>query len=490
MMMEEIESGQINRKTNTDKSLIGYVVNDLGGVLFAVESIDKTLEFASKAFRNNRFYQGSIKVLRGLNPVILTGNKIYNSIKGFREQKKHQYARQKKNNIILKIMGLEHLDEYDLEYYDFNIGKEIISWFTSRPNTESFQIVDFFNSEFESISSKSLDKGEIYIMIESDKNKYMIEADIDVFNNQILVSSCHVHAVSTFAKINEFKTKIFSEFIKRFDTKNNVIEMTVNGLKTRPRMGFNYDICQFNVKGLRDEIKNAVHKKKKRGYILVGPPGVGKSTVIIKLEKELPDIPIIYISSTSGGTFREDVVNTFNFLRSICPCIAIFEDLDSYELSHKQDRIFGEFIDQMDSMKHKECIIVIATLNEPENVHSSLINRRGRFDKVFFVDYPKTHLEILQVMQNKFNLETNNEFPLDKIDDKIVKKIVDNMFTHSDICEIIDSLIINDITINSETIEESADTIIRTMESVSKCVVGDIDNCEENKPTLGVQRAI
>lgn len=42
---------------NEDKSLIGNIINDLGGVVFAVEAIDKTLEFAGSFFKQNRKFQ-------------------------------------------------------------------------------------------------------------------------------------------------------------------------------------------------------------------------------------------------------------------------------------------------------------------------------------------------------------------------------------------------------------------------------------------------
>ena len=455
-------------KNVRDKTLVGHVIESLGGVLFAVESIDKVLGFAGKAFKTNKTYQGSIGLLRGMTPVVLTGHKIYTSIKDYQDKKNQMYARQKKSVSILRLMHLEHLDEYELDTYDFNIGKEVISWLMSRPRTENFKIVDFYDSDYQPVSSNNFEKGDLFILVESDSSKYMIEASIIVINQQILVSNCYVHTASPAQKSIDLKNKIFGEFIKFFDTAKNIIEMNAKGLSTRPRRGFDYNVYQFDVEAFRNEINNAINKGKKRGYMLIGPPGVGKSTVIIKLEKELPDIPVIYITA-SANVFREDVSNTFNFLRSISPCIAIFEDLDGYELAHKQDKIFGEFIEQMDSLKHQECIIIVATLNEPDTIHSSLIDRRGRFDKVFFVDFPKSADEMISVMKNKMKKETGNELPFETLDETIVQKIRDNKFTHSDICEVIESLVINDIQITVENIDKSINEVIRTMRAVKQC---------------------
>jgi adenylate kinase family enzyme len=453
---------------NTEKSLVGHVLSDLGGVLFGVELVDKTLSFASMAFKNNNFYQKSIKILRGLSPVVITGHKVYTSVNGYKEKQKQLYSRQKRNTTILRLMKLEHLEEYDLEYYDFNLGREIIQWIMHSPKTESFRIVEFYNSEFEIVAPKSFEKGEFYILIEYNNNKFMIEIDLNTMNHQIYITSCKLHTTSRCEKNNELKTKIFAEFIKSFNIIDNVIEMDSKGLQTRPRMKFDYNVYQFDVDSLKKEIENAVDKKKKRGYILIGPPGVGKSTVIIKLEKELPQIPIVYISS-SASVFREDIENTFNFLRSINPCICIWEDLDGYCLESKQDKLFGEFIEQIDSLKHQECIIIIATMNQPELVHSSLINRRGRFDKVFFIDYPKSEEEIISVMKNAFMKETNKPFPFESIGTEIIERIISYNFSHADICEIIINLIINNHEISLENIKHSVNEIISSMEAIKQC---------------------
>lgn len=456
---------EVNKES---KSLIENVINDLGGVVFTVEAIDKTLEFAGIFFKKNKKYQFCINSLRRINPVIITGHKIFTSVKSYKDQQKHKYARQKKVQKILNIIGFGHLEEFELNTYNFDLGKEIFNWFASKPMTDNFKIVDFYNSEFDIVSSKCFDRGEYYILVEYKGEKSMIESEISIYNNQITVIESMIHTTSGRDKVQKIKSAIFSEFVNYFDTKNNVMEMNIKGLSTRPKIGFDYSINQFDVDGFKSEIIKTFEKGKKRGYILVGPPGVGKSTIIVKLENELPNIPIIYISSSSSS-FKEDVINIFNFIRSISPCIVIFEDLDSYELSNKNDRLFGEFIEQMDSLKHNESVIIIATLNEPENIHTSLINRRGRFDKVFYIDYPKKDNEIINVMKNKYNKETGKDFPFDHIHSSTIKKIISNRFTHADICEVINSIIINDINLTQESIDGAVDGVIQTMRAISIC---------------------
>jgi predicted RNase H-related nuclease YkuK (DUF458 family) len=464
---EEVSSVRGDRG-DKEKNLIGKVISDLGGVLFAVEVIDKTLEFISNGFKNNNFYQGLVKGLRGLTPLLLTGYKIRSSIYDYYREKKMSNARMKKNVHILELMNIKNADEYDLNCFEFSLGNEIIRWFLTAPKTERFIIKDFYNSEFENFSPKSVDKGEYYIYVDCDSHKYMINFDITQLNNQIVVSSNYVYTLSSWEKIHEFKANIFSEFVKHLDIEHNVIEYISGGLYSRPRKKIDFDIIQFNVDSFKTEIKKAIEKNKRRGYVIVGPPGVGKSTVVVKMEHELNNYPIVYISS-SAASYREDIRNLFNFLRSISPCIAMFEDLDSYELGSKQDRIFGEFIEQTDGLKHEECVIMISTVNEPENIHGSYIARTGRVDKLFFIGYPKCEKEVLSVMNNRYKIQTGKDFPFNTLEDNLVKSIHDNNISHSDICEIVDHLYINDIEFTHKSIKESFDVLMESKNVLKQC---------------------
>jgi len=451
--------------SNKENSIIGHVVNDLGGVLFAIELTNSVLDLASKCFGKNKFFQNSIKFVRTVTPIALTGHKIYSSVKKFQENHSDLSSSTKKSNKIISLLGIQR--DYDLDYHEFNLGREILSWVLSSPKTYNFNILDFFNSEFEKITPASFDKGTLYILIEYNKSKAVMEVDLKSINDQLFVNSCYIHSEISWFTLSELRNVIFCDYLKFLDTSKNVIEINTRGLQTRPRKNLEFNISQFDVNKFKTEISNSIQKKKKRGYVLVGPPGVGKSTVILKLENQLKDIPIVYLTSVSD-IYREDINNFFEFFRTISPCIVVFEDFDSYGLSKKNDKFFIDFVEQLDSLKHEECVIIIATLNEPENVHYSLLNRRGRFDKIFFIDYPKTKEEILSIFNNKFQQE-KIETLFEDISDIILDKIISNKFTHSDICEIIQNILINEMEINDKCILESIEEIINSMKAIQSC---------------------
>jgi len=57
--------------------------------------------------------------------------------------------------------------------------------------------------------------------------------------------------------------------------------------------------------------------------------------------------------------------------------------------------------------------------------------------------------------------------------------IVKNKFSHADICEVIDSLVINDIKINKTSIKSGVKDVIETMKAISFRDYDDDLPCEE-----------
>jgi len=461
------ELSSIENKSN-DKSLVGKVIEDLGGVVFAIQSSELVLHLCSSLFKNNKVYQETIKGLKKTLPAAITGYKVYNSVKNYYKDKSLKNTSQRKISHIASLIHLYNTD--DIGCYKIHLGKEVVHWFLTKPKTNKFKIINFYNNDFE-VVTKITESGCYYILIEyGNKKLSLIEIEIGLNNNILILTNCDNYTVS-YRDNDLLRSYIFKEFIDRLDIKNNVIEYRpYGGLYSRPRKNISFNIDQFDIKSFTDEILKSIEKKKRRGYVFVGPAGVGKTTIVLKLESIINDIPIIYIQAGGETTGSDDIQNIFRFLRSITPCIAIFEDLDAYELTNKQDRIFSDFLEQLDGVKYNDCIILISTMNEPENLHGSLINRRGRIDRVFYVDYPKSDKEIYEVLKNKYNQETNQNISIKNITKAFKKKVLDYKLTHSDLCEIIEYLFINDIPINQNNIMKSLNVLIETKNAVIKCI--------------------
>ncbi len=455
-----------------EKKLINHIINDFGGITFAITSIDKTLKFAQK-FSSNKVYKATIGGLRYSVPAALTGYKIVTSYKKYKEENDTKYASDKKSHAIARLMGTEEAKVKDvaddLDYTDFSLGREVVEWLMTRPKTEAFKIINFYDAEMNIQSSAPTEKAELYVVFDYKDQKFVMNFNFIIINNGVLINSSNIYYTCEWQMIEELRSTIFSDFIKHFNTSENVIYYESLGLETRKRTKVEHDINQFDVKSFAQEIENVVDKGWKRGYGLVGIPGTGKSNTLMLLE-DIVDIPFIYVTPTALR-YEESIRTFFNFIASVSPCICIFEDMDSFDLLKKDTRL-NEFLENMDSIKNNAPTIFIATMNDTNRIHYSLINRPGRFDQVYLIDIPRTREDVRQVMMNKIHKEVDvkkkiviNVGPLDKI--------LKNKFTQADICEVVNKVIINDKVMNSKNINESIDSLVMTKDSIRKCNFAD-----------------
>lgn len=155
-----------------------------------------------------------------------------------------------------------------------------------------------------------------------------------------------------------------------------------------------YLMPSANIQVLVNEI-NLFWKKKqlfkdnniahKRGVLLTGPPGTGKSSLISILSDELVknDGIVFHISNGNELYLFIDVVHSI--IRTIepdRPMIIIIEDIDSL-MSHYES-VLSNFLDGEDQVDH--CVI-IGTTNRIQDLNDIML-RPSRFDWIIEIDYP------------------------------------------------------------------------------------------------------
>jgi len=123
----------------------------------------------------------------------------------------------------------------------------------------------------------------------------------------------------------------------------------------------------------------------KRGVLLTGPPGNGKTHTVKALLNWL-GVPCLYVKSfkSSYGTDQRNIHAVFQRARQTTPCILVLEDLDS--LITDRNRSF--FLNELDGFAANTGIVVLATTNHPERLDPALVNRPSRFDRKYHFDLP------------------------------------------------------------------------------------------------------
>ncbi len=120
----------------------------------------------------------------------------------------------------------------------------------------------------------------------------------------------------------------------------------------------------------------------KRGLLMFGPPGTGKSSLIKKIVKNNKNkyhcivIDNVKEWDKSKGDFLRLATNDKKR-------IIIIEDIDGLDSYSRSE--FLNFVDGVDNSKN---MLLIATSNNVTKIDPALVNRPSRFDRVYYIGLP------------------------------------------------------------------------------------------------------
>lgn len=119
----------------------------------------------------------------------------------------------------------------------------------------------------------------------------------------------------------------------------------------------------------------------RRGYMLFGPPGTGKTSLVTALASEL-SLNLCTLSLASANVTDEKIGNLFS---TVPPrSIILIEDIDSFFHAREKSDIgvklsYSGFINALDGVASHEGSVIFMTTNHPELIDEAAI-RSGRVD--------------------------------------------------------------------------------------------------------------
>lgn len=158
-----------------------------------------------------------------------------------------------------------------------------------------------------------------------------------------------------------------------------------------------------------------------KGIMIVGMPGCGKS-LAAKATAKLFNIPLIRLDvgrllGKYVGESEENMRKALKLSEAISPCVLWIDEIEkafagvgnSSGSSDVTTRLFGQFLTWM--QEKENTVFIVATANDISKIPAEFL-RKGRFDELFFVDFPNPEerrkiLEIHLKKRRKWNKDLN-----------------------------------------------------------------------------------
>jgi predicted AAA+ superfamily ATPase len=155
---------------------------------------------------------------------------------------------------------------------------------------------------------------------------------------------------------------------------------------------------------------NFIHK---RGILMYGEPGCGKSGIIQLISQQLieKDGIVINIKDEEDVDRFTSFISTFRKVEPKRPLIVLLEDIDS--LAGEGRSQTARLLNILDGVKQIEGVVYIATTNYPEKLQERITNRPSRFDRRYKVELPSEDIRRAYI-NHKLNDEDLKNINIDE----------------------------------------------------------------------------
>jgi hypothetical protein len=128
-----------------------------------------------------------------------------------------------------------------------------------------------------------------------------------------------------------------------------------------------------------------------RGYLLHGPPGNGKTTVVRAMAYH-PSVSAFSVDLGNPMVDNDMVSLLFQEASENAPSLVIFEDLDRVfqkdQRRHPRSMTLPHLLNCLDGLGERDGVIVVASANDPTGLDPSILRRPGRFDRLVYFPPP------------------------------------------------------------------------------------------------------
>jgi hypothetical protein len=248
------------------------------------------------------------------------------------------------------------------------------------------------HEELNKLLFSSSAEGAPAIMRKPKMHSFGIEQDVDPFEDEEKFLKSYVHWTTSDGRLFVPAAKTTPKLtpgVYEIDNSPQIgiyfekIPVKTEGLVRFPDTSSDIVITEIQKFWEREEIFDKYGLTYKRGILLYGPPGSGKSCTIQLIMEDVVKRGGIVVKFKDPYLF----VDGMRVLRQIqpdIPVVTIMEDLDSILEVYNE----SEILNILDGVNEVRKTVFLATTNYPKKLGPRIVNRPSRFDKRFRIGYP------------------------------------------------------------------------------------------------------
>ena len=213
----------------------------------------------------------------------------------------------------------------------------------------------------------------------------------------------------------------------------------------------------------------------KRGLLLYGPPGVGKTHSVRYLMSELTGTTVLELTGETLHAIRE----ACSVARALQPAMIVIEDVDliAEERSHYggETPLLFTLLNEMDGLDEDADVVFLLTTNRADLLEPALASRPGRVDQAVHIDLPdrEARRRLVELYRGSLDIDLSRlDTVLDRTDGVTASFLKELLRRAAVVAADRTPTSENHILVTADDLDTALDDLLHTRNEMTRAVLG------------------